>query len=63
MGNKLHGRATTTPLIRKQIQESSDSIKALARLYNINHNTVLKWKNRGHVTDLRPGPVARSLSH
>jgi len=60
MPNKLHGRATTTPLIRKQIQESTDTIKVLAKRYNINQNTVLKWKNRKHVTDLRPGPPARS---
>ena len=45
MGNKLHGRATTTPAIRKKIQESTETIKALAQRYGINHNTVKNGKN------------------
>ena len=60
MSNKLHGRATTTPLIRKSIQESNDTILVLAARYGINFKTVLKWKHRTDVNDQRPGPEARS---
>ncbi len=56
MGQILHGRATTTIAVRKAIQESNESIRKLAAKYNINHNTVLKWKKRDSVTDIKPGP-------
>jgi len=56
MGQILHGRATTTIAVRKAIQESNESIKKLAAKYNINHNTVLKWKKRDSVVDIKPGP-------
>ena len=51
MEQLLHGRATTTPYIREKIQASNLSI---AKLYNINPNTVIKWKKRDY------GPVART---
>ena len=38
----LHPCAKTTPRIRKEIQESNETILALAKRYNINHKTVLK---------------------
>ena len=44
MEQLLHGRATTTPYIRQKIQKSTLSIAKLAALYNINPNTVIKWK-------------------
>ena len=60
MGQILHGRATTTPAIRKAIQESKESIQKLAKRYNINHKTVIKWKNRTNTSDLKPGPTPKS---
>lgn len=54
----MHGSATTTPAIRAAIQESSLSIRALARKYGINPKTVAKWKSRPSTEDLPMGPVA-----
>ena len=60
MGQILHGRATTTIAIRKAIQESEESIQKLAKRYNINHRTVIKWKKRKNVLDQKPGPKPKS---
>ena len=57
MGQKLHGRATTTYAVRKAIQESKESLIKLSERYNINPKTVLKWKNRSSVADIKPGPT------
>ena len=62
MSSKLHGCATTTHAIRRAIQESKESINTLAKRYNINPSTVIKWKRRGTVEDRRPGPESRSKS-
>ena len=62
MANKLHGRATTTPAIRKAIQESNDTIAVLAERYHINHKTVIKWKHRKSVQDKKCGPAPASKS-
>ncbi len=62
MANKLHGRATTTPAIRKKIQESNDTIAVLAERYHINPKTVIKWKNRKSVQDKKCGPPSESKS-
>ena len=62
MGNKLHGRATTTPGYQKKIQESTETIKALAQRYGINHNTVKKWKKRKSTEDQKCGPQSRSTT-
>jgi transposase-like protein len=56
----LHKSARTTPKIRKEIQESKLSIKALASLYNINKTTVLKWKKRNFTLDMKMGPTPKS---
>ena len=56
MGQILHGRATTTIAVRKAIQESKESIQKIAKRYNINHQTVIKWKKRNFVNDIKPGP-------
>jgi transposase InsO family protein len=56
MGQVLHGSATTTEAIRRAIQHSQASLRALARRYGINPKTVAKWKKRGSVTDLPTGP-------
>ena len=56
MGQILHGSATTTEAVRRAIQHSQESLRALARRYGINQKTVAKWKRRSSVTDLRTGP-------
>jgi len=56
MGQVLHGSATTTEAIRRAIQESQKSLRALAKRYGINQKTVAKWKKRSSVADLRTGP-------
>jgi transposase InsO family protein len=56
MGQILHGSATTTEAVRRAIQHSQESLRALARRYGINQKTVVKWKKRKVVADLRTGP-------
>src|SRR6059058_2110891 len=56
MGQVLHGSATTTEAIRRAIQHSKESLKALSRRYGINQKTVRKWKARSSVVDRRTGP-------
>src|SRR4029077_4256788 len=56
MGQVLHGSATTTEAIRRAIQHSQASLRALARRYGINPKTVAKWRRRSSVTDLPTGP-------
>jgi len=62
MPNKLHGRATTTPTIRRTIRESKDTILTLAKRYGINPKTVLKWKHRKSEEDAPSGAPSRSKS-
>jgi transposase InsO family protein len=56
MGQVLHGCATTTEAVRRAIQNSQESLRALAKRYGINQKTVAKWKQRGTVADLPTGP-------
>ena len=56
MGQVLHGSARTTAAVRRAIQDSQESLRALADRYAINPKTVAKWKKRGSVEDLRTGP-------
>ena len=56
MGQILHGSATTTEAIRRAIQNSEESLRALARRYGINQKTVAKWKTRASVADVPTGP-------
>ena len=56
MGQILHGSATTTEAVRRAIQHSQASLRALARRYGINQKTVAKWKRRSSVADLPTGP-------
>src|SRR5436189_268000 len=46
MGQVLHGCATTTEAVRRAIQHSQESLRALARRHGINQKTVSKWKKR-----------------
>src|SRR4051794_37016392 len=54
-GPGLHGSATTTEAIRRAIQHSKESLRALSRRYGINQKTVRKWKARSSVVDRRTG--------
>jgi transposase-like protein len=56
MGQVLHGCATTTEAIRRAMQNSQGSLRALSRRYGINPKTVAKWKKRVSVVDLPTGP-------
>ena len=56
MGQILHGSATTTEAVRRAIQHSQESLRALAKRYGINQKTVAKWKQRSSVSDLPTGP-------
>jgi transposase InsO family protein len=56
VGQVLHGSATTTEAIRRAIQHSQASLRALARRYGLNQKTVAKWKKRSSVADLPTGP-------
>jgi transposase InsO family protein len=58
MGQVLHGSATTTYAIRAAIQRSKASAAELSRTYGINPKTVLKWRKRATVEDLKTGPKA-----
>ncbi len=56
MGQVLHGSATTTEAVRRAIQNSQESLRALATRHGINQKTVAKWKKRTSVVDLPTGP-------
>lgn len=56
MGQILHGSATTTEAIRRAIQNSEESLRALSARYGINQKTVAKWRKRTSVADLPTGP-------
>jgi transposase InsO family protein len=56
MGQVLHGSATTTTAVRRAIQHSQESLRALARRHGINPKTVAKWRKRGSAADLPTGP-------
>ena len=52
----LHKNARTTPAIRREIQQSDLSERALARKYGLNRATVRKWKKRDSLDDLPTTP-------
>ena len=66
MGQVLHGSARTTEAVRRAIQRSEESVRALARRHGISPTTVQKWR----IVDvhtlairklcLRPIPFTRS---
>src|SRR3954467_4414945 len=56
MGQVLHGSATTTAAVRRAIQHSEASLRALSKRYGINQKTVAKWKKRTSIADLPTGP-------
>src|SRR5215217_671175 len=56
MGQVLHGSATTTEAVRRAIQRSEESVRALARRHGISPTTVQKWRKRDTTADARMGP-------
>jgi transposase InsO family protein len=56
MGQVLHGSASTTAAVRRAIQDSQESLRALAKRHGINPKTVAKWRSRSSTVDVRPGP-------
>ena len=56
MGQVLHGSASTTQAVRRAIQHSQESIRALARRHGINPKTVAKWRRRTSTSDAPMGP-------
>lgn len=63
MGQVLHGGATTTEAVRRAIQRSQESVRALARRHGISPTTVQKWRKRRTTADLAMGPKeARSTA-
>ena len=56
MGQVLHKCARTTEALRRAIQDSEESIAALAERYDLNPKTVHKWKRRKFTHDERMGP-------
>src|SRR3954464_4072581 len=56
MGQVHHGSATTAA-IRRAIQHSQESLRALAKRYGVNQKTIAKWKRRTSVADVPTGPT------
>ena len=56
MGQILHGCARTTEAVRREIQNSKESVKELSERLGLNYKTVLKWKSRDFVHDMPMGP-------
>lgn len=57
MGQVLHGCATTTETVRRAIQGSQESLRALSKRYGVNQEKTLhKWKQRRSTADLPTGP-------
>lgn len=55
MGSVLHGCATMTEAVRRAIQNSQESLRALAKRYGID-KTVAQWKQCETVADRSTGP-------
>jgi transposase-like protein len=55
MGRVLHRSATTTEAVRRAIQHSQESLRALARRHGMNPKTVAKWSKRCSMSDCRTG--------
>lgn len=56
MGQVLHGSARTTAAVRRAIQDSQESLRALAKRHGINPKTVAKWRQRRSLNDRKTGP-------
>ncbi len=60
---KLHANATTTPRIRRYLQQSDKSDRELAKELGISVTTVRRWRHREQITDRRttPGVIHKAL--
>jgi transposase InsO family protein len=56
MGQVLHGSARTTEAVRRAIQHSQESVRALARRFGVSPTTVQKWRKRTTTADAKMGP-------
>ena len=56
MTRKLHPCARTNAKLRREIQESAETNKALAARLGLNLKTVAKWRSRTTTSDARKGP-------
>ena len=56
MGQVLDGCARRKEAVRRAIQDSQESVRALARRYGVSPSTVQKGKKRRSVADLPMGP-------
>ena len=52
----LHKNARTTPAIRQELRESTQSERELAREYHLNRATVRQWRRRDNGQDASPRP-------
>jgi len=59
MGRVLHKLARTTPAVRRDIQNSKESIIKLSKRFGVNVKTAAKWKKRDFVDDLPMGPKVK----
>ncbi|MDB5769652.1 MAG: family transposase [Burkholderia sp.] len=57
MGQVHHASATTTAAVRRAIQHSQGSLRALAKRHGINQKTVAKSKKRTWTVDRKTGPT------
>lgn len=63
MGYILHARARTTPAVRREIQNSQESLITLSKRHGVNPKTIEKWRKRDFTHDAPMGPkVVRSRS-
>ena len=51
MGQVLHGSARTTAAVRLAIQDSQESLRALAKRHGVYPKTVAKWRQRRTLDD------------
>jgi len=57
MGKLLHANAKTTIRVRKEIQESKESLANLAKKYSLNVKTVARWRKSESLSDKPSGPI------
>lgn len=57
MRQVLHGSARTTAAVRRALQRSEESVRALAKRYGISPTTVQKWRKRETTADKPMGPA------
>ena len=65
MMRKPHPSARASRAVRREIQRSQESNRALAARFGLNEKTIAKWKRRTSASDARMGPkkpVSRLLS-